>query len=348
MSARLRITAFATFVFTGAALVVLAAALVVVRNFPIYPLTEQNLPSRQEILTAMLGIAGTVTLFVIVFGCCAAWLAAGMLLGPLDRLRATAMQAADGDLTQRVGLRRRDEFGRLAGAFDTMLDRLEGAVEAQRRFAANAAHELRTPLAVVRTVADVARSMPDGDHDEALRRIAVTNDRAIETCEALLELAAVNAVVMHRVDFMLRQVIDDAIDEVAPALVTARVTLDVRVADAVVVGDARLLRQAIRNLLDNVARHGDAGPAVLSADRTRRHARIRVENAGPVLDPEIVSRLTEPFLRAAGRTTDGAARTGGHGLGLALVERVAVVHGGTLVLAARPGGGLIAELRLPR
>lgn len=348
MSARLRITLFAAFVFTGAALVVLAAAYVVVRNFPVYPLTENNLPSRQELLNAMIGIAGTATMFVIVFGCCAAWLSADLLLRPLERVRLTAMRAADGDLTGRVGIRSHDEIGRLAASFDTMLDRLEQAVDAQRRFAANAAHELRTPLSVVRTVAEVARSAPDRDPQEALRRIIVTNDRAIETCEALLELADVNGVAMARADTELRAVIEAAVDDVGPALLTARVAVDLTGAAVAVRCDARLVRQAVRNLLDNAARHGDAGTGTLTVSSSRRDVRIRVENAGPELDPSVVCRLVEPFLRAEGRTTGGLERTGGHGLGLALADRVAVVHGGTLVLEPRTGGGLVAELRLPR
>ncbi|ROS78052.1 two-component system sensor histidine kinase VanS [Curtobacterium sp. PhB130] len=349
MSTRTRLTLTACTVFTLAALAAFAGLVFVIQDFPAYAVDRGEFPRRSEVIRMVVTGAAVAIAFFAVVGAVFAWVLAGTLLRPLDRIARAALSAADGDLSQRVGLRRSDEFGRLAATFDLMLDRLQDAVAVHERFAANAAHELRTPLAVIRTVTEVAQASPEHrDVDEVLRRIAVTNRRATETCEALLELSDANRVSMRRRPEALGPVVADALEEVLPALEQAgvQVGVDIGPGDVVLECDRRLLRQALRNLLDNVARHGAPGTATMTVLADASDVLIRCENPGETLDPERVGRLAEPFLRGGGRGRSGAER--GHGLGLALVARVAAVHGGALDLRPRPGGGLVVEIRLPR
>ena len=130
---------------------------------------------------------------LVVFGLVGGWLLAGVVLRPLDRITDAARRARDGDLDHRVALPgRRDELTDLADTLDAMLDRVEHTIDEERRFAANASHELRTPHAIIRTMVEVAQADPAGrDVDAVLERIGATNDRAIASTEALLTLARV-------------------------------------------------------------------------------------------------------------------------------------------------------------
>jgi two-component system, OmpR family, sensor histidine kinase VanS len=122
-----------------------------------------------------------------VFGLVGGWILAGRMLAPLTRITDATRVAASGSLSHRIRLPgRRDEFRELADSFDKMLARLEAQVTEQQRFAANASHELRMPLAVTQTLLDVARKDPNRDNGELVDRRRVVNTRAIDLTEALL------------------------------------------------------------------------------------------------------------------------------------------------------------------
>jgi signal transduction histidine kinase len=205
------------------------------------------------------------------------------------------------------------------------LEALEAAVadvlERQRRFAANAGHELRTPLTAIRAEAEVALDDPAPDWRATAHEIVAATERTEALVDGLLALAAGE----HGPQAM------EPVDLAALAGGGAPV---------VVRGDRALLERAATNLLDNARRHGD-GRVAATARRDGRQAVLRVENGGAVLAPADVARLGRPFERL-GRRGDG-----GSGLGLSVVRAVATAHGGALHLAPRPGGGLVAEVRLP-
>ena len=209
-----------------------------------------------------------------------------------------------------------------------MLDELADAVERQRRFAANASHELKTPIATIQTVADVALSGGDADLRPALGRIREVNARNAATVSALLQLANV-------------QVRDRAPVDLAAACreVGAAHGMAVTAEPLTVEASPTLIRQAVDNVARNAAIHGTDGSIALR--RVGAGAEITVESGGDPLDPAEVATWTEPFARA--HRTSGS----GHGLGLALVKAIAKAHGGSLELAARAGGGLVVKLLLP-
>jgi len=267
------------------------------------------------------------------------WAAAGRLLAPVGAIAATARRVGEEHLGERVRPSGpRDELHELATAFDGMLDRMEAAVEAQRRFVANASHELRTPLTVIRTEAEVALDDPAARPAElrsALHGVVETAERTEALLDGLLVLAASAAGARRDEPLELAAVARRAAADVP------RVRADLR--PAPVRGDAALLERLVANLLENAVRHGRRGGEVRQQVAPDADAAVlSVANDGDPVPPEALEHLVEPFARLHRHR---AAR--GSGLGLSIVRSVAEVHGGTLRLTAPAAGGLRAEVRLP-
>lgn len=292
------------------------------------PVTDEILG---RVLTASLGALALLTALAGVVG----WFVAGLVITPLRSIADDARAVTRGDLSARIDYDGpRDEAGELAEALNAMLDELADAIERQRRFAANASHELKTPIATIQTVADVALSGDDADLRPAVAQIRKVNARNAATVSSLLQLA--NVQVRDR----------DAVDLAAlcrEAGAAHGVPVDAE--PLAVVASPTLVRQAVDNLVRNAVAHGALGTAQLTLRRTSGTpaplAEITVSSGGDVLDPAEVATWTEPFARA--RRTSGS----GHGLGLALVQAIAKAHGGSLQLAARTEGGLVVRLLLP-
>lgn len=355
VSARLRLALGYALFLVAAGAVLLFGVYVVLRFVPDYPLTAANprdsgttyAASRQEILEAVVGVSAAMLVGLAVVGMAGGWFLAGWVLRPLHRINEAVLVAATGDRTRRVRLGgRNDEFRQLADSVDHMLDQLHSAAEAHERFAANASHELRTPLAVTATMLDVAARDPDGqDYPALVDRLRQTNDRAVALTESLLRLADAGAVGAVARPVALDAVVRTALDENTAEAARRHVTITARLDPATVVGEPTLLAQLATNLVQNAVRHsGDPGAAVVTTGRDGDRAVLRVESTGTVLTPEAAAQLVEPFLRGAGRLATGER---GHGLGLALVDRIARTHGGTLDVAPRPGGGLVVTVALP-
>lgn len=304
-------------------------------------------PNRRDLLEVFVRYAGWAMGLLVVFGLVGGWVLAGILLRPLDRITAVARRARDGDLDQRVRLPgRRDELTDLADTFDAMLARVQRTIEEERRFAANASHELRTPHAIIRTMVEVAQADPDGrDVDVLLERIGRTNDRAIASTEALLTLARLQrGVVLERSPVDLAAVAGAAVAEVRADAAARGIRLETSLAPAVVSGDAVLLEQLAANLLQNAVLHNVDGGWVQVA--VSSPGELIVRNSGARLDPDVAATLIEPFVRGSGRAR-GAGDHDGSGLGLAIVASIVRAHDGFLSLAALPEGGLQVRVRLP-
>jgi signal transduction histidine kinase len=220
---------------------------------------------------------------------------------------------------------------------------MNDAFDAQARFVANASHELRSPLTVIRTEADVALADPDasiGELREMGAGVLEATDRLDALLDGLMELARGRNEIARRERVDLAAVARAASSD----LQAERVALRWDLAPARVRGDARLLERLAGNLIENGVRYNRSGGhvAVNTAEEDGR-AVLRVSNTGPLLDPGDVVRLLEPFERGA-RARDG----GGSGLGLSIVRSIAEAHGGRVELTARPAGGLDVEVALPR
>ncbi|WP_438354035.1 sensor histidine kinase [Microbacterium sp. CJ88] len=309
-------------------------------------------PSRTDLLEVFLKYAWWAMGGLVVFGLVGGWLLAGVVLRPLERITAVARSAGDGDLDRRIDLAGpRDELTDLADAFDAMLGRVQRTLDEERRFAANASHELRTPHAIIRTLVEVGEADPAGrDVDTLLRRIGTTNDRAIALTEALLLLARGGGFDARPVD--LAALVDEAVDENRTDAAARGIRTHLAVEPAVVSGERTLVARLVSNLVRNAVLHnvpdGDVWVSVTTDATTDASAVVlTVRNTGAVIAPMTAATLTEPFVRGAGRTrtADGPQ---GSGLGLAIVAAVVRAHRGALEVRPREGGGLTVAARLPR
>jgi signal transduction histidine kinase len=302
---------------------------------------NQREATLDHLLRYSLGTLGAATLLAAAAG----WIVAGRVLRPVHRITAAARNASEDHLAARVGLTGpRDELRELADTFDEMLDRLQTAFEGQRRFIANAGHELRTPLTVMRTAVDVVLAKPEPTRDELLgmgRDVRVAVGHAQALIDALLTMARTDRGQFGREAIDLATVTEDAIDAAASAPATAR--MHTSLAPAPTSGDSILLEHLAANLVDNAVRYNVPGGAVwISTATVDTRAVLTVDNTGPVVAPEAVGQLFEPFRRLHERTGDD-----GFGLGLAIVASIAVAHDGDAMAAARPGGGLSVTVSLP-
>ncbi|MET8969428.1 sensor histidine kinase [Streptomyces hydrogenans] len=305
-------------------------------------------PNRWLLVRTFFPAAAVAMGFLLVFGLVGGWFLAGRMLAPLDRITAAARTAGSGSLSHRIRMEgRRDEFRELADTFDTMLGRLESHVAEERRFAANASHELRTPLAISQTLLDVAREDPTRDLEQLIERLQVVNRRAIDLTEALLLLSRSDRGTFARESVDLSLVAEEAAETLLPLGEQRGIALEVTGGAARAGGSAELLLRMMTNLVQNAVVHNLPAGGTVSVRTEERDGTsvVLVENTGPVLAPELVPTLTEPFQRGTER-----ARTDEHagvGLGLALAHSVVRAHGGSLDLAARPGGGLLVTVTLP-
>jgi signal transduction histidine kinase len=236
----------------------------------------------------------------------------------------------------------RDEIGRLAGTMNRMLERVEAAQARQRRFVADASHELRSPIAAIRQQAEVALAHPEQAsalasvvHAESLRMQALVED-------LLLLARADDEPPPHR-----RAAVDvDDLVLAEAARLRAETTLRVDttgVAAARVAGDAAALRRVLRNLVDNAARHATQRIGLCVAQRDGA-AVLCVDDDGPGIPQAERDRVFERFVRL----DEGRARAdGGSGLGLAIVAEVVRAHGGAVAVADSPLGGARVTVRLP-
>jgi signal transduction histidine kinase len=276
------------------------------------------------------------------------WAVAGRVLAPLKRITGTARRVSEQRLGERIEVAGpQDELRELGETLNSMFDRLAESFDAQRRFVANASHELRSPLTVIRSEAEVALANPEPDLDE-LRGMAEAVVQASRRTEALLAslliLARGQRGLVRSQPVDLAAIAAAALDGAATDAAGEGVRLGAELAPAPVEGDSALLERLVANLVENGVRYNRPGGFV--EVRTRAgvaSVELRVENSGPRVGEEAAARLAEPFERLA-READAR----GAGLGLSIVRAVGEAHGGTLAIEPRPEGGLAVSVRLPR
>jgi signal transduction histidine kinase len=313
------------------------------------PVTRARNEARMQLVDQLtrLSLAGLGLTVLVSLG--VGWLIAGRALRPVREITAAARRASEHNLSERVSLTGpRDELRELADTLDDLLARLEGAFQAQRRFAANASHELRTPLSIVRTSVDVGLASPRTDVGR-YHRMALEARDGVERAERLMDGLQVLArseqepVALDQVD--LAEAARDALATSARELESRGLTLVTALQPAPVRGVRPLLERMVANLVENAIRHNIAGGEVdVATGMAGRRAFVQVRNDGLPIRLDAVPRLFEPFRRLDGDRT-GSER--GAGLGLSIVRSVAGRHGGEV--DARPGirGGLDVMVVLP-
>ncbi len=285
----------------------------------------------------------------------AAWAAArlaGRLTRPLEQIADAAHRIGGANLTGRIPDVSSDvELREVAGVLNAMLARVEAAFQAQRRFVADASHELRSPLANLRGTVEVALRQP-----RSAVEYRETLGVALEETERLSRLVN-DLVMLSRVDanqFSLQLAPCD-LGEIAHRAVTAHgaraeqkgVALqDEQVQSIMLLGDAQRLRQVLDNLLDNALRHAPRGSAVvLATEHTRGEVRLSVQDSGPGLSPDDAVHVFDRFYR----TDSSRARdSGGLGLGLPIAKAIVEAHHGRIALHSAPGQGCVVSVDLPR
>lgn len=270
-------------------------------------------------------IRGAPWIFLLAMSCvvCALWFmafrAARYLAGPLESLEAAVRDVGEGKLDRRVGkdfARHGHEVASLAAAIDEMAERIERLIRSQRDLLATVSHEIRSPLARLRVLTDLATESADASqHAPQMAQEIAAMDALVGDLLASVRVDA-GALVRSRVDLY------EAISRTLVTLgIEAGLTVepDARVIEA----DATLLTRAISILIDNARVHG-ALPLVITVSRTNGHVTLAFEDDGPGVPEAVRERIFEPFVRG-----EGTSEKPGIGLGLSLVRRIALAHGGS-------------------
>lgn len=298
--------------------------------------------------TALRTLAGLlalgIPLLVVVAGA-TTFVLSGRALRPVEDIRR---RVADVESTQ-LGLRvpvpaARDEVARLAETMNDMLERLEDAASAQRRFISDASHELRSPLATIRTTLEVATAYPDLADRASTDGVLLAETERLQALVADLLLLArtdEHGPPLSRADVD----VDDLCEQEVKRLQHLGVDVSARIAPARVTGDGEQLGRLLRNLVDNAARHAQCSVS-LTCRVDGDAVEVDVQDDGAGIPPADRMRAFERFVRLDESRTRAA---GGTGLGLAIAAQVARAHGGAVSFVDPPGGtGACARLRLPR
>ncbi|GAU70329.1 putative two-component histidine kinase [Streptomyces sp. NBRC 110611] len=274
-----------------------------------------------------------------------AWWMAGRVLRPVGVITRTARRLSGENLHERIALDApAGELKQLADTFDEMLDRIEHLVGAQKRFAANAAHELRTSLAVQRAAAEIGLATSDPQAVARIRsKLIEVADSSERLIEGLLLLSVSDQGLEHREPVALDELTGSVAAE-HTASQRARdhgITVRTETSPVTVQGDPVLLVHLVRNLLGNALRYNqDGGHITVTV-----HGRVlEVANSGPLVPPETVPYLFEPFRRLEERRHGPGE---GAGLGLSIVASIARAHDARATAEANPDGGLTVRVAFP-
>lgn len=313
--------------------------------------TETSLRLVQDTLRLLILLLAALAVAMVAVGWIGSRWLARETLTPVEALTATAEQISAPSLKTRMALDAPyEEFERLARVFNAMLDRLHRVFEGQRQFIADAAHEIQTPLTVIKGTIEVAlqKTRSADDYRDAL----VTNlgqvERLSTLTRSLLTLAQFSSdrPPLTLTPLALAPLVQDLVKELTPLAEDRKIQLAVDAQPVPLVeGDAGRLTQLLINLLDNALAHTPPdGRITVRVRPSREHIVIEVEDTGPGIAPEHLPRLFERFYRA---DPARARESGGTGLGLAIVKEIAEAHGGTVGVESTLGKGSVFTITLP-
>jgi heavy metal sensor kinase len=307
--------------------------------------TDEELESLRSILAYVVPIA-------LVLAGAGGWFLARQSLSPVAAMAARARQIGADDLSARLPVsNRRDELGRLAETFNDLLDRLEASLVQQRRFMADASHELRTPVATARTAATVALQQPNRDEQEYRDTLAIIEQqttRLSRSVDDMFTLARADAgsYPVRSTLMYLDEVVEEVVRAARVLAGAKEVTIELTaVQSAMFTGDEDLVRRLVSNLLDNAVRHAPPRSVVrVDLEQEPDGYAVRVIDRGSGIPPEAQPHIFQRFYRGdAARTSAG----GGAGLGLALARWIARAHGGDVTLVSSSGQGTTFAALLP-
>ena len=290
------------------------------------------------IISAVLALLGGVATYFI----------SGHALRPLrefsDKIeKVQAQNLAD----SRIEENQVKELNQLSVSYNRMLERLSDAFEIQRQFTANAAHELRTPLALMQVQLDLyhSNSHPDNDADtvQMIKMVTEQNDRLNKMVKTLLDMSELQTVGRDD-EIILDALVDEVLEDLEPLAEGKNIRLIGKCKDITMVGSDILIYRLVYNLVENAIKYNHSGGQVIvTADRKEKHVYLSVEDTGTGIPEELKERVFEPFFRV---DKSRSRELGGVGLGLALVREIVRVHDGSITVKANPSGGTIFEVVL--
>lgn len=239
------------------------------------------------------------------------------------------------------------ELNQLSVSYNRMLERLSDAFEIQRQFTANAAHELRTPLALMQVQLDLyhSNSHPDNDADtvQMIKMVTEQNDRLNKMVKTLLDMSELQTVGRDD-EIILDALVDEVLEDLEPLAEGKNIRLIGKCNDVTMVGSDILIYRLVYNLVENAIKYNHSGGQVtVTADRKEKHVYLSVEDTGAGIPEELKERVFEPFFRV---DKSRSRELGGVGLGLALVREIVRVHDGSITVKSNPSGGTIFEVVL--
>lgn len=290
------------------------------------------------IISAVLALLGGVATYFI----------SGHALRPIRELsdkieKVQAQNLAD----SRIEENQVKELNQLSVSYNRMLERLSDAFEIQRQFTANAAHELRTPLALMQVQLDLYHSNghPDNDADtvQMIKMVTEQNDRLNKMVKTLLDMSELQTVGRDD-EIILDALVDEVLEDLEPLAEGKNIRLIGKCKDITMVGSDILIYRLVYNLVENAIKYNHSGGQVtVTADRKEKHVYLSVEDTGDGIPEELKERVFEPFFRV---DKSRSRELGGVGLGLALVREIVRVHDGSITVKSNPSGGTIFEVVL--
>lgn len=276
---------------------------------------------------------------------------AGRALRPIEIITTTARQIGATDLSRRIGLKTTDELGELSRTFDEMITRLQTSFERQRRFLADASHELRTPLSVIEAEATLMLRRPrdQEDYQRSLELVASEAGRMTKLIDDMLVLARADSgeLEMHPRQVVLEELVEEAVERISRLAQPKKQELRLEgiEQESWLNGDPPLLIGLFYNLLSNAVKYSpEGGRITVTVERNgATEVRVKVQDSGQGIAPEHLPYLFERFYRVDSART----RSGSSGLGLAIAQWTAHLHGGRVEVASEPGRGSVFTVILP-
>lgn len=286
---------------------------------------------------------------IIMVGMGITFFAAGRVLKPVRDLSAVVRSISDRNLSQRVvGFSTKDEVGELADAFNAMMDRLDQAFLSQKQFVSNASHELKTPLATIKSSIQVLKldAMPSlEDYRENVEITEQSVQRLIQVVEGLLEITTQQLDVFSE-PIPLGPLFSEILGELKPFIEEKSIAVTAYDGDAILLGNHHLFYRAMFNLVENAVKYNrPAGEVTLNVVTDSNQTEIRIADTGIGMDSSELSRIFEPFYRV---DPSRSRQSGGSGLGLSIVKTIIEKHGGHILVESQTGIGTVFTLTFPQ
>ena len=285
--------------------------------------------------TVLALLGGVVTYFI-----------SGQALKPLRRFSDIIEEVQAQNLSDsRIEESRVRELNQLSVSYNKMLERLSEAFETQRQFTANAAHELRTPLALMQVQLDLYHSTGHPGNDECAEQTITMateqNERLSKMVKTLLDMSELQTIVRDET-IMVAALVEEVLADLEPLAMEKNIKLIGKCKDITMVGSDILIYRLVYNLVENAIKYNHSdGQVIVTAERKEKHVYLSVEDTGNGIPKELKERVFEPFFRV---DKSRSRELGGVGLGLALVHEIVRTHDGSITVRDNPSGGTIFEV----